>query len=141
MAKVDHLVRPASPGDDLDAVLANEVLVPVLLSQQFHGNLNEVGDHVEPLEGIKGHGHLLPWSKVPSSYPVTMGMDSFFYSCLFHPSSFLAASMKTMMAPDSLLVEILAFALQSGASSSVPAMLEMESVAKCYNPQLKELNL
>ena len=85
MVKVDHLVYPASAGDDLIevligealgisldeevlvVVLANEVLVPVLLSQNFYGSLDEVGDHAEPLEHDENHGHLLPRSEVLSS--------------------------------------------------------------------------
>ena len=58
-------------------------------------------------------------SEVPLSHSVTMGMDDLFYSCLFHHTSFLAASTKTMMAPDSLLVAITASVSQSGASLSV----------------------
>jgi hypothetical protein len=109
MAKVDHLVCPASAGDDLAVVL-----VPVLPSQSVHGSPGEAGYHVRPVNIIEGHRHLLPWSEVLSSHLVTMGMDNFFYSCLFHRSSFLAASTKTMMAPDSLLVRITASALKSG---------------------------
>ena len=43
--------------------------------------------------------------------------DGFFYSCLFCRSSLLEASMEMMMALDSLLAEIMAFTLWSGASS------------------------
>ena len=53
-------------------------------------------------------------SEVPSSYSVMIGMDNFFYSCLFRRSSFLATSMKTMMTLDSLLVEITKVCLAVG---------------------------
>ena len=56
----------AFPRNDLDIILTTDVLVVILTSKVLsplppsHGSLDEDGGHVQPVDIVKGHRHLLP---------------------------------------------------------------------------------